>query len=112
VRGSVELRVFRVTDVPEGTEIRVTGWAAAEGARSELLPVAGLSGSGSELTGVVGPGPGLFVALARLTAEPDPAPLEEAVTVEVINPEQLVVRWREGAVLRVGPAEGKVAVIG
>ncbi|MFG2798073.1 DUF2264 domain-containing protein [Streptomyces pseudovenezuelae] len=112
VRGSVELRVFRVRDVPEGTEIRVTGWAAVEDARSELLPVVGLSGPGSELTGVVGPRPGLFAALVRLTAEPDPEPLEEAVAVEVTGPEELLVRWPDGAVLRVGPVEGEVAVVG
>jgi hypothetical protein len=112
VRGSVELRAFRVTDVPEGTEIRVTGWAAADGARSELLPVSGLSGSGDDLTGVVGADPGLFVALARLTAEPDPRPLKEAVAVEATGPEELVVRWPEGSLLRVRLSEGQVTVGG
>jgi hypothetical protein len=112
VRGSVELRAFRVTDVPEGTEIRVTGWAAADGARSELLPVSGLSGSGDDLTGVVGADPGLFVALARLTAEPDPGSLMEAVAVEVSGPDELTVRWPEGGLLQVRLAEGQVTVVG
>ncbi|MCT9075438.1 DUF2264 domain-containing protein [Streptomyces fulvoviolaceus] len=125
-RGAVEVRAFRVTDVPEGTPIRVTGWAAGPGLRSELLPVAGLSGVAAapadddggptgavgELTGVVGAEPGLFVALARLTAEADPAPPTSSVTVDVTGPDTLVVRWTEGPVLEVRLGAGQVTVSG
>ena len=109
-RGAVEVRAFLVSGVPEGTEVRVTGWAAADGVRSELLPVSGLLGSVPELTGVVGAGPTLFVALARLTAEADPAPMAEAVTVEVTGPGEFVVRWTEGPAHRVRLADGEVTV--
>ncbi|WP_043685549.1 DUF2264 domain-containing protein [Streptomyces xylophagus] len=122
-RGAVEVRAFRVTGVAEGTAIRVTGWAAGSGLRSELLPVAGLvevkavpgavddeqAGAVRELTGIVGAGPGLFVALARLTAEAD-TPLREAVAVEVTGPDALVVRWPDGHVHEVRLEAGQFAV--
>ncbi|MEV6168771.1 DUF2264 domain-containing protein [Streptomyces sp. NPDC051954] len=111
-RGSVEVRAFRVTGVPEQTEIRVTGWPAMVGARSELLPVSGLSETGAELTGVIGAEPSLFVALIRLTAETDPAPPTEAVTVEVTGPDEFVVRWTEGPARRVRMGVGEVGVVG
>ncbi|MFC8514489.1 DUF2264 domain-containing protein [Streptomyces sp. NPDC057257] len=112
VRGAVEVRVFRVTGLPKGTAVRVTGWAAADAIRAELLPVAGLSEVGTELHGVVGAEPGLFVALARLTAEADPVPLAEAVAVEAVGPEGMVVRWPDGPVRRVRLADESVAVDG
>ena len=131
-RGAVEVRAFRVTEVTEGTEIRVTGWAAGDGLRSELLPVAGLveakaepdgaddgqtgaddgqTGAVGELTGAVGAGPGLFVALARLTAESDTPPTE-AVAVEVRGPDAFVVRWTDGPAREVRLAAGQVTVVG
>ncbi|WP_308461139.1 hypothetical protein [Streptomyces sp. Ru62] len=57
-----------------------TGWPGGRGLRAELAPVTGLS---PELTGVTGDGAAtLFVALARLTGEPDPLPPAELVCVE------------------------------
>ncbi|MGI5459042.1 DUF2264 domain-containing protein [Streptomyces sp. CA-249302] len=112
VRGAVEVRVFRVVGVPEGTAVRVVGWAAGDGVRSELLPVAGLSAAGAELTGAVGAEPGLFVVLARLTAEADPVPLAEAVTVEVVDAGELVVRWTDGPLRRVRLEAGGAVIDG
>lgn len=76
----------------------MTGWAAGEGLRAELLPAVGLSDA---LTGVTGDGDTLFVALARLTGETDPVPLEETVTVRVDGAGELTVRWSEGPEVRV-----------
>jgi hypothetical protein len=48
---------------------------------------------------VTGPTDGgtLFVALARLTGEPDPAPLTDLATVEVPDGDEIAVRWSSGA---------------
>ncbi|WP_329222006.1 DUF2264 domain-containing protein [Streptomyces sp. NBC_01485] len=99
--GAVEVRAHLVAGAEPGTEVRVTGWVPVEDGgggeggggdgceRAELVPVHGLTGtfplSGvTGVTGVTGDGPAtLFVALARLTAEPDPRPLRELVSVEV-----------------------------
>ncbi|SES41100.1 hypothetical protein SAMN04487983_105028 [Streptomyces sp. yr375] len=93
--GAVEVRAHLVSGAEPGTEVRVTGWVPGEGEgggggeRAELVPVHGLTGTfpspgGVGGTGVTGGGPAtLFVALARLTAEPDPLPLRELVSVEV-----------------------------
>ncbi|MFJ9020493.1 DUF2264 domain-containing protein [Streptomyces sp. NPDC102259] len=83
--GAVEVRAHLVAGAEPGTEVRITGWAPVAGGaeRAELVPVHGLAGT-SPLSGVLGEGPAtLFVALARLTAEPDPLPLRELVSVEV-----------------------------
>ncbi|GAA2648201.1 DUF2264 domain-containing protein [Streptomyces vastus] len=98
-RGAVEVRAHLVAGAPPGTPVRVTGWSAEEGVRAELLPVLGPLGT-TALTGVTGDGGTLFVALARLTAEPDPVPLQELVSVEVeVKAEQtyeVCVRWVDG----------------
>ncbi|MFJ6833701.1 DUF2264 domain-containing protein [Streptomyces sp. NPDC091209] len=83
-RGAVEVRAHLVSGAAPGTPVRVTGWAARDGARSELLPVHGLSATGE---GVTGDAAALFVALVRLTAEPDPRPLTDLVSVRVTAPE-------------------------
>jgi hypothetical protein len=78
--------------------VRITGWAARDGARAELLPAVGLSDT---LTGVVGDGNTLFVALARLTAEPhSQLPLTELVSVRADGARELEVRWSGGAGFR------------
>ncbi|MER7495523.1 DUF2264 domain-containing protein [Streptomyces pharetrae] len=120
--GAAEVRAHLVTGSAPGTPVRVTGWAAGDGLRAELLPLHGLSDT---LTGVTGgdrvpgndgategdgvtgtdgiPGNGtLFVALARLTADPDPVPLADTVTVRVDEgAAELEVRWSHGPALRV-----------
>ncbi|MFI1762674.1 DUF2264 domain-containing protein [Streptomyces sp. NPDC020800] len=93
--GAVEVRVHLVAGAAPGTEVTVTGWAPGEGESAELVPVHGLSG-GPALTGVTGAAPALFVALARLTAEPAPRPLTDLVTVEVQGDYGLSVRWATG----------------
>ena len=108
-RGAVEVRVHLVSGAEPGTRVQVTGWAATESVRAELLPVMGLD---EELAGVTGEADTLFVALARLTCERDPAPLEEAVAVESTGPDELVVRWTRGPVYRVRTAAGQVEVSG
>ncbi|MFJ1604796.1 DUF2264 domain-containing protein [Streptomyces sp. NPDC088253] len=78
-RGAVEVRAHLVAGADPGTPVRVTGWPEDDGVHAELLPVHGLSDS----AGVTGTGATLFVALARLTGEPDPLPLTESVSVTV-----------------------------
>ncbi|MET9404502.1 DUF2264 domain-containing protein [Streptomyces sp. NPDC002935] len=99
-RGAVEVRAHLVAGAAPGTQVRVTGWAVRDGARSEVLPVHGLSGAGD---GVTGDHASLFVALVRLTAEPEPLPLAELVSVRVAAAEDgargaydVTVSWSEG----------------
>jgi hypothetical protein len=99
VRRAVEVRVHLVAGAEPGTPVRVTGWAAGDGVvRAELMPVVGLS---DDLVGVTGEADTLFVALARLTAEAAPEPLEEAVTVRADGAGALTVSWSDGAQARV-----------
>lgn len=70
--GAVEVRAHLVVGAAAGTTVRVTGWQAGESTAAELVSLHGLLEGEGE--GVVGDGPTLFVALARLTAEPDPVP--------------------------------------
>ncbi|OIJ63382.1 DUF2264 domain-containing protein [Streptomyces mangrovisoli] len=104
--GAVEVRTHVVSRAAPGTEVRVTGWSAdGEGLRAELLPVLGLSDA---LTGTTGEGDTLFVVLARLTADPDPAPLAASVTVQPHGNGELTVRFAGGPALRVHPGDGTV----
>ncbi|MGW4913813.1 DUF2264 domain-containing protein [Streptomyces sp. NPDC004270] len=98
VHGAVEVRAFLVAGAAPGTPVRVTGWAAREGLRAELLPVVGLD---EALTGVMGEDPTLFVALTRLTGAADAEPLGETVTVRAEGAEELTVLWSGGPGLRV-----------
>ncbi|WLW58381.1 DUF2264 domain-containing protein [Streptomyces sp. YU58] len=106
-RGAVEVRIHRVAGAEPGTEVRVTGWAARDGVRAELVPVVGLD---DDLCGRTAPDGSLFVALSRLTAEPDPAPLGGTVTVEAGDEGELSVRWSDGPVLRVSLDDSGVRV--
>ncbi|MFC9126036.1 DUF2264 domain-containing protein [Streptomyces sp. NPDC057099] len=106
-RGAVEVRAHLVAGAEPGTAVRVTGWPTGEGLRAELLPAIGLTDS---LTGAVGERATLFVALARLTAEPDPAPLEELVSVHADDAGALEIRWSDGGVTRARLTESGVDV--
>ncbi|MER5436140.1 DUF2264 domain-containing protein [Streptomyces sp. NPDC002588] len=108
--GAVEVRAHLVTGAQPGTPVRVTGWAAPDGVRAELVPVLGLDASLSGTTGGTATGAALFVALARLTAEPEPAPLEETVSVRAAGADGILVRWSGGPELRVTLAEDAVGV--
>ncbi|MFF3818263.1 DUF2264 domain-containing protein [Streptomyces bluensis] len=110
--GAVEVRVFRVSGTPEGTPVRVTGWAAGDRARAELQPLHGLLDSPDGLTGVTAGADTLFVALARLTAEPDPVPLEESVSVHVDGTDEMHVRFSGGRKVRARFEDGAVMVAG
>ncbi|MEV8433592.1 DUF2264 domain-containing protein [Streptomyces chartreusis] len=92
-RGAVEVRAHLVAGARPGTPVRFSGWAARDGFRAELRPAAGLD---ADLTGVTGDRPTLFVALARLTAEPEPAPLDDLVTVRPDGGDGILVRWSDG----------------
>ncbi|MFF9038433.1 DUF2264 domain-containing protein [Streptomyces sp. NPDC014892] len=96
-RGAVEVRAHLVSGAAPGTPVRITGWAAAEGVRAELTPAHGLSetdGPGCE--GTTAGDATLFVALARLTADPDPLPLTELVSVAVEGAHDVAVTWADG----------------
>lgn len=110
--GAVEVRAFRVSGAPEGTAVRVTGWAAGEsGARAELQPVRGLLSASEGLTGVTAAADTVFVALARLTAEPEPVPLGESVAVTAVDgTDEIHVRWSGGREVRARLDDGAVAV--
>ncbi|MFI9253825.1 DUF2264 domain-containing protein [Streptomyces sp. NPDC053069] len=106
--GAVEVRAHLVVGAEPGTPVRVTGWPASDGLRADLLPVSGLSAEPEGLTGKTGRtgktgtgGATLFVALARLTGEPDPRPLRDLVSVNVTEEHEgdhgLRVRWASGA---------------
>lgn len=97
-RGAVEVRAHLVAGARPGTPVRVTGWAATDGLRAELLPAVGLS---EALTGVTGEDGTLFAALARLTGEPDPVPLAQTVSVRAEGEQELTVRWNDGAGVRI-----------
>lgn len=120
VRNRIEVRIHKLINVPEGAEVRLTGWAVAldsppdgeagqvaevrvtsPDATAQLVGVHGFSTSSAlrapqgtaygpwavvpALFGNVVPGPtgAVFVALASLTGEPDPAPLLDLVGVTV-----------------------------
>lgn len=103
-QGAVEVRAHLVTGAEAGTPVRITGWACRDGVRAEIRPVAGL---GRKLSGATGDGPTLFVALTRLTAEPDPAPLDELVTVRVDDEDTIHVRWSDGREIRARLTDGE-----
>lgn len=90
--GAVEVRAHLVAGAAPGTPVRVTGWRAGEGTRAELVSVHGLLDG----EGVVGDGPTLFVALVRLTGEPDPRPLAELVSVKADGDHGVSVNWTDG----------------
>ncbi|MGW7719047.1 DUF2264 domain-containing protein, partial [Streptomyces chartreusis] len=81
-----------------------TGWAAQDGLRGELRPAAGLD---ADLTGVTGERPTLFVALARLTAEPEPTPLDELMSVRPDGADGILVRWSDGREVRARLTDGE-----
>ncbi|MGP3984545.1 DUF2264 domain-containing protein [Streptomyces sp. KR80] len=123
--GAAEIRAHLVTGAASGTRVRQTGWAVdpadSSSPRSELLALHGLSPAADlpathtaftrratvpalsgETTGDVDGD--LFVCVARLTAEPDPLPLQAAVTVGVARVRgayELTATWADGTVHRV-----------
>ncbi|MEV0203946.1 DUF2264 domain-containing protein [Streptomyces sp. NPDC050788] len=107
-QGAAEVRAHLVEGAEPGTPVRVTGWAARDGVRAELLPLVGLS---EALAGVTGVGGTLFVALARLTGEPDPVPLAETVSVRADGERELTVRWSDGPEVRVRWEDSGVSVV-
>ncbi|MFI6333652.1 DUF2264 domain-containing protein [Streptomyces sp. NPDC050535] len=106
--GAAEVRAHLVTGALPGTSVRITGWTPKPGTRAELLPVLALN---DDLTGATADGDTLFVALARLTADPNPAPLRETATVRAYMPGELGLRWSAGGPeIRIHLDESGVAV--
>ncbi|MGW0466938.1 DUF2264 domain-containing protein [Streptomyces sp. NPDC003027] len=116
--GRAEVRAHLVLGAPEGTPVRQTGWATTPGGPvSQLHPVHGyppaaetvelvtgatLQGPDSRTPALHGTTSGtetLFVALASLTAEPGPAPVDTLATVQV-DGRTIAVTWRNGTTAR------------
>ncbi|MCX0245559.1 DUF2264 domain-containing protein [Streptomyces drozdowiczii] len=118
--GRAEVRAHLVTGAPEGTPVRQTGWATGDDGTltAQLHPVHGYGDGVRELPGgdtmfdetsrllavdgaTTGPR-SLFVALASLTGEADPAPVETLAGIRVQSPHEIHVTWHDGttAVLR------------
>ncbi|MER6357964.1 DUF2264 domain-containing protein [Streptomyces sp. NPDC001634] len=120
VRGRYELRVHRVAGAPDGARVTHTGWATGpdEPVVSALHglygwddgPEAARAPQGTaytrwaqvpRLSGRAG-GTSVHVCLAALTAEPDPAPLADAVTAVAVDGDGVEVTWAcDGARSRV-----------
>ncbi|MFF6996391.1 DUF2264 domain-containing protein [Streptomyces sp. NPDC008313] len=121
VRGRHELRLHRVVGAPPGTPVEQSGWATGpeDAVVSALYPLLGWSGEEEvrapqgtafngwatvpRLTGEAD-GTALFACLATLTAEPEPAPLAEAVARVVADADGngVEVRWSDdGSATRV-----------
>ncbi|MFD3599003.1 hypothetical protein ACFWVH_11485, partial [Streptomyces sp. NPDC058656] len=63
------------------------------------------------LTGATATADTVFVALARLTAEPEPVPLDESVAVTVVDgTDEIHVRWSGGREVRARLDDGAVEV--
>ena len=124
--GRAEVRAHLVTGAPDGTAVRQTGWATTPGGPlaqlhaihgyprdSETVPLSTgvtLQGPDSRTAALHGTTTGpetLFVALASLTAEPDPAPVTTLANVRVTG-RTLHVTWHNGptAHLALDPAIG------
>ncbi|MFF1507695.1 DUF2264 domain-containing protein [Streptomyces sp. NPDC058326] len=114
--GRAEVRAHLVLGAPEGIPVRQTGWATTpDGPRAELHALHGYRPGTTELpTGETLQGPGsrtlalhgttsgpatLFVALASLTAEPDPIPVTQLADVR-IEGFRTTVTWPDGSVTR------------
>ncbi|MET9363281.1 DUF2264 domain-containing protein [Streptomyces sp. NPDC006632] len=109
--GRAEVRAHLVVGAVPGTPVRQTGWAVTPGHTAQLHPVHGyagepcqlaagstLFGHGSQvraLHGATGTAPSLFVALASLTAEPEPAPAHTLAGIEVTG-HTVAVSWPDG----------------
>ncbi|MFD7322274.1 DUF2264 domain-containing protein [Streptomyces sp. NPDC059875] len=117
--GRAEVRAHLVLGAPDGTPVRQTGWATTpEGPTAQLHPVHGyprvaepvelatgatLQGGPDTRTaalhGATSGAECLFVALASLTAEPDPAPVTTLAAVQVTG-RTLHVTWQNGTTAR------------
>ncbi|RCH68129.1 DUF2264 domain-containing protein [Streptomyces sp. SDr-06] len=115
VHGRAELRAHLVIGAAPGTLVRQTGWAATPGRTAQLHPVHGYPARARQLPGgstlfgaapaiqalhgATGTGPSLFVALASLTALPDPDPVHTLADVEVTG-HTVRVTWQDGTARR------------
>ncbi|MEU5001199.1 DUF2264 domain-containing protein [Streptomyces sp. NPDC021622] len=111
-KGRYELRVHRVIGAPHGARVTHTGWATGpeENLHSALHPLHGWTAQDEQrapqgtaftrwarmprLTAGT-EGTSLYAALALLTAEPEPAPLADAVTAVDATADGVEVRWAD-----------------
>ncbi len=118
-RGRCELRVHRVVGAPEGARVELTGWAVGDEEQlvSALHPLHGWTGQdvvrapgGTAFTPwarvprltAAASGSAVYVALAALTAEPEPPALDAVVTEVTVDAEHVAVRWAaDGALTRI-----------
>ncbi|MFD4612980.1 DUF2264 domain-containing protein [Streptomyces sp. NPDC058440] len=117
--GRHELRVHRVIGAPDNARVTHTGWATGP-EQDVVSALSGLHGwdpspgtvraprgtawtRWAEVPRLTGPAKGtcVHVALAALTAEPDPVPLAEAVSRCVADERGVEVIWADGARTRV-----------
>ncbi|HCT80786.1 MAG TPA: hypothetical protein DGG94_08345 [Micromonosporaceae bacterium] len=112
--GPYELRVHRLIGAPPGARVSQTGWATGPGddLTSVLQAVCGWTAQDERrapqgtafhvwarvprLTADT-EGTTLFAALAMLTAEPDPPPLSDALSVVSVSTDTLEVHWSDNA---------------
>ncbi|MGW1866902.1 DUF2264 domain-containing protein [Streptomyces mauvecolor] len=113
--GRAELRAHLVTGAEPGTPVRQTGWAATPGRTAQLHPVHGYAAEVHQLAagptlfgpacdiralhGTTGAAPTLFIALASLTAEPDPSPVHTLADIRVTG-HTVRVTWQNGTSCR------------
>ncbi|MFG2722239.1 DUF2264 domain-containing protein [Streptomyces sp. NPDC048416] len=127
--GRAEVRAHLVVDAVPGTPVRQTGWAVTPGHAAQLHPVHGYAGEACQLAagstlfgpgshvralhGTTGAPPCLFVALASLTAQPDPDPVHALADIQVTG-HTVRVAWRDGPAYRLtlGPASVDVRTEG
>ncbi|MFJ8309113.1 MULTISPECIES: DUF2264 domain-containing protein [unclassified Streptomyces] len=115
VHGRAELRAHLVVGATPGTPVRQTGWATTPGRTAQLHPVHGYAAAVSQLAagstlfgpasdiqalqGATSTESSLFIALASLTAEPDPSPVRTLADIQVTG-HTVQVTWQNGPTCR------------
>ncbi|MFI6688596.1 DUF2264 domain-containing protein [Streptomyces sp. NPDC050485] len=115
VHGRAELRAHLVIGAAPGTPVRQTGWATTPGRTAQLHPVHGYAAAVRQLAagstlfgpasvvqalhGATSAGSSLFIALASLTAEPDPSPVHTLADIQVTG-HTVQVTWPNGTTCR------------
>ncbi|MFE4869105.1 DUF2264 domain-containing protein [Streptomyces sp. NPDC056682] len=113
--GRAELRAHLVIGATPGTPVRQTGWATTLGRTAQLHPVHGYTAGACQLAagstlfgpasdiqalhGATSAESSLFVALASLTAEPDPGPVHALADIQVTG-HTIQVTWQNGTTCR------------
>ncbi|WP_307713942.1 DUF2264 domain-containing protein [Streptomyces sp. V4I23] len=114
--GRAEVRAHLVVGAPPGTPVRQTGWATDGTVTAQLHPVHGYGVAAQSATGPTlvadrsrthvlegrtESAESLFVALASVTAEPDPAPVATLADVQITG-RTIRVTWENGSTALIG----------